>query len=431
MSGEQHSATDRSIRRLSLFALVTIFILVGVIGGLAAATSITGAVIVSGSLVVDSQVKPVQHLRGGVVQKIVVRNGDVVEAGQILVRLDATQARANLAIIAKRLKELSATNARLLAERNDQAAFDITGSTDNESRQLLEGEKRLFQDRLASRQGRKSQLRERTRQLEQETEGLAAQEKGKRLEIELVEKELASLQGLLGQGIISATRVYSLQRETARLTGELGSLIASIAQSKGRITETQLQIIQIDDDHASEVSDEFRQTQSDIGQFSERLIAAEDELKRIDIRSPQAGVIDQLQVHAAGAVIAAGDTILRIVPSADSLVAELKVAPADIDQVVVGQPVVLRLSSFNQRDTLELDASIASVSADLVTDQQSGMRYYLARADISSKEWERLGALVPLQGMPVEAFVRTGERTMLAYLTKPITDQIERAFKEN
>lgn len=431
MNGHQPSTADRSIQRLSLFALITIFILVGVIGGLAAATSITGAVIVSGSLVVDSQVKPVQHLRGGVVQEIKVRNGDVVEAGQILVRLDATQARANLAILAKRLKELSATNARLLAERNDQSGFDITDSKDVESRQLLEGEKRLFEDRLASRQGRKSQLRERTRQLEQEAEGLSAQEKGKRLEIELVEKELASLQGLLGQGIISATRVYSLQRETARLTGELGSLIASIAQSKGRIIETQLQIIQIDDDHASEVSDEFRQTQSDIGQFTERLIAAEDELKRIDIKAPQAGVVDQLQVHAAGAVIAAGDTILRVVPSTDALVAELKVAPADIDQVFVGQPVVLRLSSFNQRDTLEVDARIASISADLITDQQSGVRYYLARSEISSQQWQRLGTLVPLQGMPVEGFVRTGERTVLAYLTKPISDQIERAFKEN
>ncbi|MDX3926086.1 MAG: HlyD family type I secretion periplasmic adaptor subunit [Shinella sp.] len=425
---------DRSIRRLSGLALATVLILAGAVGGLAAATNISGAVIASGNLVVDSQVKPVQHLKGGVVQDILVRNGDRVEAGQVLLRLDGTQAKANLAIIRKRLKELSSVAARLQAERDANTSLEIDDDlkgTDPEAFRLLSGEQRLFRDRLASREGRKAQLRERIRQLQQEAEGFAAQEKGKRLEIGLVEKELSSLQNLLRQGVVPAGRVYSLQRESARLTGELGNLIASVAQVKGRIAETELQIIQIEDDHGSEVSEQLRQVQSDLGQFAERLIAADDDLKRIDIRAPQAGVIDQLAVHSGGAVVSPGEVVLRIVPSNDDLLAELRIPPRDIDQVSAGQRVVINLSSFNHRNTPELDARIVNVSADLVTDTQSGANYYLARASVANDEWERLGDRVAVQGMPVEGFVQTGERSVLAYLAEPMADQIRRAFREN
>lgn len=434
MNGKTDLDMDKSIRRLSRIVFVTIFVLVGVAGGLAATVNIAGAIIASGTLVVDTQVKPVQHLKGGVVQEILVRDGDSVEAGHVLLRFDGTQARANLAIIRKRLKELSAVATRLQAERDAAPVLTISNTlatSDPDSFRLLLGEQRLFNDRRASREGRKSQLRERISQLQQEAEGLAAQEKGKRLEIDLVEKELASLRNLLDQGIVSAARVYSLQRESARLTGELGNFIASVAQVKGRITETELQIIQIEDDHGSEVSEQLRQTQGDIGQFSERLIAAEDDLKRIDIRAPQAGVVDQMAVHSAGAVVSAGETMLRIVPSDDHLTAELRIAPRDIDQIAPGQAVVLNLSAFNHRDTPELDARISTVSADLLEDRQTGEKYYRARATIETDEWKRLGKRQAVQGMPVEGFVQTGERSVLAYLAKPMTDQIGQAFREN
>lgn len=428
------SSTERSIRRLSIFVLATILLLFGIMGGLAAATKISGAVISSGTLVVDSHVKPVQHLKGGIVSAISVKNGDRVDAGQVLIRLDDTQTRASLAIFRKRLNELAARTARLVAERDgkDAIAFPATllsNAADEDVKSILAGEQRLFDDRLAARESKKSQLRERIQQLKQEVEGLVAQERGKRVEIQLVGKELGSLQDLLDQGIISATKVYSLQRDSARLTGELGNLVSSIAQTNGKITETELQIIQIDNDRSSEVSDQLRQAESDTGQYSERLIAVEDDLRRIDIRAPQAGVVDQLNVHAAGAVVGPAETIMQIVPDKDALVAELKLAPQDVDQVAVGQVVGLRFSAFNQRITPELNGRVETVSADLTTDQHSGQTYYIVRAKAPKEEWERLGKLTPLPGMPVEAFMQTGERTILAYLTKPMTDQIKRAFR--
>lgn len=434
MTNMNLTATERSIRRLSLFVLVTILLLFGVMGGFAAATKISGAVIASGTLVVDSYVKPVQHLKGGIVSTIDVKNGDRVEAGQILIRLDETQTRANIAILTKRLNELAARTARLAAERDgrDAIAFpaDLLANADSDDvKSILAGERQLFNDRMASRQGQKSQLRERIQQLKQEVEGLVAQEKGKRVEIELVAKELGSLQQLLAQGIISATKVYSLQRDSARLTGELGNLVSSIAQTNGKITETELQILQVDNDRSSEVSDQLRQAESDTGQLSERLIAVEDDLKRIDIRAPQTGIVDQLHVHAAGAVIGPAETIMQIVPDKDALLAELKLSPQDIDQVAVGQGIAVRFSAFNQRITPELNGHVETVSADLTTDQRSGQTYYVVRARMPKQEWDRLGELTPVPGMPVEAFMQTGARSVLAYLTKPMADQIKRAFR--
>ncbi|NLS19326.1 HlyD family type I secretion periplasmic adaptor subunit [Rhizobium sp. P40RR-XXII] len=435
MTEKASPPTDRTIHRLSLLVVAAIVLLFGVMGGLAAATRISGAVIASGALVVDSYVKPVKHLKGGIARAILVKNGDHVAAGQVLVRLDDTQTKANLAIIRKRLNELSARTARLTAERDGRQdiAFPadlLSGADDAGVAAIMAGERRLFFDRHASREGQKSQLHERIQQLKQEIEGLVAQEEGKRREIALIAKELGSLEGLLDQGIISATKVYSLQRESASLNGDLGNLVSSIAQTRGKIAETELQILQIDADHSSEVSDQLRQAESDGGQFSERLIAAEDDLKRIDLKAPQAGIVDQLSIHAEGAVVSPAEAILQIVPDKDALVAELKLAPQDIDQISVGQAVSLRFPAFNQRITPELNGHVDTISADLVTDQRSGQSHYVVRAEVAKQEWERLGQLTPLPGMPVEAYLQTGERSVLAYLTKPMTDQIRRAFRE-
>ena len=436
MIGKASSSNERMIRRLSLLVIAAILLLFGVMGGLAAATKISGAVVTSGTLVVDSYVKPVKHLKGGIARAILVKNGDHVAAGQVLVRLDDTQTQANLSIIRKRLNELSARTARLAAERDGRQDIDfpadlLSFAEDADVAAILAGERRLFRDRQISRDGQKSQLHERIQQLRQEIDGLVAQEEGKRREIALIAKELGSLQGLLDQGIISATKVYSLQRESASLNGDLGNLVSSVAQTKGKIAETELQILQIDADHSSEVSEQLRQAESDSGQFAERLIAAEDDLKRIDIKAPQAGIVDQLSVHAEGAVISPAEAILQIVPDKDALVAELKLAPQDIDQITVGQAVSLRFPAFNQRITPELNGQVDTISADLATDQRSGQSYYVVRAKVAKPEWDRLGQLTPLPGMPVEAFLQTGQRSVLAYLTKPMTDQIRRAFKED
>ncbi|MGO4569790.1 HlyD family type I secretion periplasmic adaptor subunit [Rhizobium sp. 2YAF20] len=435
MTGYPAPLAEEAIRRLTLTALATVFLLVGVLGGLAATTQISGAVIASGTLVVDSYVKPVQHLKGGTVGEIFVKNGDRVQAGQILIHLDDTQTLANLAIVSKRLSELAARSARLESERdvNNAVAFPAALTAAGrlpEIAEMMAGETRLFDDRQASKIGRKAQLKERIHQLAQEVDGLNAQQDGKRSAIEIIGKELATLQPLLQQGIIPATRVYSLQRDAADLSGQLGSLVASTAETKGKIAETELQIIQVDDDQRSEVSDQLRQAQSETGEYSERLIAAQDELKHIDIRAPQAGIVHQLAVHAPGAVVAPGEAVMQIVPSQDALTPEVKVSPQDIDQVTSGQSVVLRLSAFSQRDTRELNGTVMNVSADLTTDQRTGQSYYSLRVKVPDEEWMKLGNLAPVAGMPVEAFIQTGNRTALAYLTKPFTDQMARAFKE-
>lgn len=436
MNTAEAPIAEKAVRRLTLMALTMIVLLVGVLGGLAATIHLQGAVIASGNLVVDSYVKPVQHQRGGTVGTVFVKNGDNVEAGQTLVHLDDTQTRSNLAIITKRLNELSARHARLVAERDGipEIVFPsemVAKRKEMEIAAVLDGEQRLFHDRQSSRLGRKAQLEERIRQLAKQAEGLQAQQDGKRQAIAIIEKELGSLQPLLEQGIIPATRVYSLQRDAADLTGELGSFIASAAEVSGKIAETRLQIIQVDDDQRTEVSDQLRQADSEIGEFSERLVAAQDELDHIDIRAPQKGIVHQLTVHAAGAVVAPGEAIMQIVPNTDVLTPELKLSPQDIDQVAIGQPVTLRFSAFSQRTTPELNGEIVRVSADLTTDQRTGQSYYSIRISVPETEWQRLGKLVPLAGMPVEAFVQTGERTALAYLTKPLTDQVFRAFRED
>lgn len=435
MNGALTPLAERAVRRLTLVALAAVILLVGVLGGLAATIRLQGAVIANGTLVVDSYVKPVQHQTGGTVGQVFVKNGDLVAAGQILVHLDDTQARANRAIISKRLKELSARVARLSAERDAKEVITFPKGLLNEQgiaevAAILDGERRLFEDRRSSRIGRKAQLAERVRQLSKEAEGLSAQQDGKRQAIDIINTELASLQPLLEQGIIPATRVYSLRRDAADLIGQLGSLIASAAQTNGKIAETQLQIIQVDDDQRTEISDQLRQAESDIGEYSERLVAAEDELKHVDIRAPQEGIVHQLVVHAAGTVVTPGEAIMQIVPDKDALTPEFKLSPRDIDQVAVGQEVMVRFSAFNQRTTPGLAGRITSIGADLTTDQRTGQSYYDTRVAIPPVEWARLGNMVPIAGMPVEAFIQTDQRTMLAYLAKPLSDQVVRAFKE-
>jgi len=295
---------------------------------------------------------------------------------------------------------------------------------------VVKGEQDLFDIRQSSKTGRKAQLKERVRQLSKESDGLLAQQDGKREAIAIIKKELASLEPLLRQGIMPATRVYSLQREAADLTGELGALVASTAETNGKIAETELQIIQVEDDFRSEVLDQLRQAEGEIGEYSERLVAAEDELRHIDIKAPQDGVVHQLAVHAPGAVVTPGEAIMQIVPNQDALMPELKLSPQDIDQTRLGQAVTLRFSAFSQRTTPELNGHISKIAADLTTDQKSGQSFYSLRVSIPPAEWARLGSLTPVAGMPVEAFVQTGERTALAYLMKPFMDQIQRAFRE-
>jgi HlyD family secretion protein len=405
------------------------------VGGWGATAVISGAVVASGSLVVDSNVKKVQHPTGGIVGELRVRDGDHVHAGDVVVRLDETVTRANLAIVSKGLDELMARKARLEAERDgwETIVFPaqlVSGANDPERAAVMDSERKLFNLRNTARTGQKAQLRERIAQLQEEITGLTAQQNSKSKEIALVERELAGVRDLWNKNLVQLSRLTALEREAARLDGERGQLVAAAAQAKGKIAETAQQILQIDQDLASEVAKELREVDGKIGEFIERKITAEDQLKRIDIRSPQDGTVFQLAVHTVGGVITAGDPIMLIVPAADNLSVEVKVNPQDIDQLQLNQKATLRFSSFNARSTPEIEGVVTRISADTSTDQRTGQSYYTVRISLPPEQVQHLGEVKLLPGMPVEAFVQTGERTMLSYLMKPLHDQVARAFRE-
>jgi HlyD family secretion protein len=426
----------RSIRAHLITGLVVVLVLAGGFGGWASTVPISGALIAPGSVVVDTNVKKVQHPTGGVVGEVRVRDGDVVKAGDIVVRLDETVVRASLAIVVKTLNGLYARAARLEAEQRGLDKIDfpaalIDRAADPDVRDVMASETKLFEVRVNGRTGQKAQLRERITQLNEEIAGLKAQEAAKDKEIALVEKELVGVRQLYDQHLVQLTRLTTLERDAARLAGERAQYIASRAQARGKITETELQIIQVDKDMVSEVSKDLRETNDKIGEFVERKVTAEDQLRRIDIRAPQDGVVLQSTVHTVGGVITAGDAIMMIVPKADDLSVEAKVNPQDIDKLQVGQKTLLRLSAFNQRTTPELNGLVTRVSADVTTDQRTGQSYYTIRVSMPPNEVARLGAenkIIP--GMPVEAFVQTGDRTMMSYLMKPLSDQFMRSFRE-
>jgi HlyD family secretion protein len=436
MSDGELKGARRSIRLHLIVGLAVVIVLAGGFGGWASTVQISGALIAPGAVVVDSNVKKVQHPTGGVVGEVRVRDGDLVKAGDVVVRLDDTVTKASLAIVVKTLNGLYARAARLEAEQRGESQLTFPPqltdrASDPDVQNVMLSESKLFEVRVHGRAGQKAQLRERVLQLGEEIGGLSAQEKAKDQEIALIEKELVGVRSLYEQRLVQLTRLTTLERDAARLNGERAQYIASRAQAKGKITETELQIIQVDKDMVSEVSKDLRETNDKIGEFVERKVTAEDQLRRVDIRAPQDGMVLQNNVHTVGGVITAGDAMMMIVPQADDLSVEAKVDPKDIDKLQIGQKTLMRFSAFNQRTTPELNGLVTRVSADVTTDQRTGQSYYTIRVSLPPTEVARLGdnnKLIP--GMPVEAFVQTGDRTMLSYLIKPLNDQLMRSFRE-
>jgi membrane fusion protein, type I secretion system len=423
------------LRRQTTAIVIAAVLLVAGLGGWAMTTEFTGAVIAAGQLVVDSSVKKVQHPTGGVVGKLNVREGKEVQAGDIVISLDDTQIRANRDIVVKALNELGARQAREEAERDDldKVTFPddlLARKSDPDVAKAVTGEQRQFEIRRATRAGQKAQLRERMVQLRQEITGYEAQIISKDKQIEWVGKELVGVYELWEKNLIPYTRVTSLEREKERLVGERGQLTASIAQSKGKIAEIELQILQVDQDMRTEVGKDLAEIRARTAEMIERKVSAEDQLKRVDIRAPIDGVVLQLTVHTVGGVITAGEAIMLIVPQSDTLKVEAKIPPQEIDQIRIGQPAVLRFVAFSQRTTPELNGTVARISADVSEDTKTGARYYTIRLDVSPEELARLGAVKLVPGMPVEALIQTSPRTVMSYLIKPLHDQLTRAFRE-
>jgi HlyD family secretion protein len=417
MDGEMTPALH-SIQRYMIVGMVIVGFVTFGIGGWAATSELTGAVIGQGVLVVDSSVKKVQHPTGGVVGELRVREGDKVIAGDILLRLDETQTLANATIVSKSFDELVARQARLEAERDnaDQITFpklllERTRDPASESARAIAAERSLFDLRRQARGGQKAQLKERSAQLQEEIKGYLGQAEAKQREVDFVHKELEGVRTLFEKRLVPMNRLTALERDTARLEGERSQLSGMTAQAKGKIAEIELQIIQIDQDLRTEVGKDLIETRSKISELAERKTAAVDQLYRIDIRAPQSGRVHQLTVHTVGGVISPGEQIMLIVPDADALAVEVKIAPRDIDQVYVGQAASMRFAAFDQKTTPEIEGEVSLVSADLVQEQRTGMSYYTARVLLNPEEVARLGNAKLLPGMPVDVFIKTPGRT--------------------
>jgi HlyD family secretion protein len=427
-----HSIQRYMIVGVVMFALVTFGV-----GGWAAATQLASAVIGQGVVIVDSSVKKVQHATGGIVGELRVRDGDRVNAGDVLIRLDETQALANATIISKTLDELLARQARLEAERDgagqivfSQALLDRVKEANSEAERAIAAERTLFDLRAQARNGQKAQLKERSAQLQDEIKGYLGQADAKQKEVDLIHRELDGARSLWQKNLISITRLNALERDTARLEGERSQLTGAIAQARGKIAEIALQIIQIDQDLRTEVGKDLIETRSKLSEFAERKVAAVDQLNRVDIRAPQSGHVHQLAAHTVGGVIAPGEQIMLIVPNSDALAVEVKIAPRDIEQVYIGQTATMKFAALNQKTTPEIDGQISMVSADLTQDQRTGTSYYTARAVLQPDEAAKLGQSKLMPGMPVDVFIKTPGQTALSYLTKPLWEQLERAMKE-
>ena len=396
----------------------------------AATTPIAGAVIASGLVVVESNIKKVQHAAGGIVSAIYVKNGDRVTAGDILVSLDETQARANLGIVASQLVQLVARKARLEAERDRSTAIRFPADfakMSEDAADIAQGEKRLFDARLTAMKGQIAQLRERVGQFRQEIKGLTAQRDAKDQEVELMTEEFERLEGMRKKDLVPVTRTLAAQRDLTKLKGEWGALVAQIARAQGQISETELQIINVEQTFLTDSSKELREIEARIGELLERRIAADDLLKRIHLRAPQSGVVHDLSVHTVGGVIGPSETVMSIVPSQDVLSVEVRVATSDIDQVHVGQKAALRFPAFNQRTTPEVHGTVTRIGADLSKEAQTNSVFFTARISVDDLDTSHF-KLVP--GMPVEVYIATGERTALSYLVRPLTDQVTKAFRE-
>ncbi|PVA06317.1 HlyD family type I secretion periplasmic adaptor subunit [Thalassorhabdomicrobium marinisediminis] len=424
-----------SARKPLTVGLLALLVLVGGFGGWAVSAQISGAVIASGLIEVDQNRQVVQHLDGGIATEITVDEGDPVEVGDLLLRLDDQDLRANLSVVEGQLFEVLARRARFEAERDgsDHLTFDplLDEGKPETVESLKSGQINLFNARNDSVARRTEQLSNRKDQIAAQIEGITAQQEALETQLELIGQELANQQNLLDRGLAQAGTVLNLQREQARLLGQVGELTAAIGGAQERITEIEIEILGLTTSRREEAITRLRDLQFNELELRERRTTIERQLQRLDIRAPVSGIVYGLQVFGPGVVVRPADPLMFIVPQDRPLVIATQVAPTDIDVLTIGQDVSVRFSALDQRSTPELYGKVALVSADAFSDPNTGATYYRAEIALNDGELERLPnntTLIP--GMPVEAFIRTADRTPLDYLTRPLTDYVARTFRD-
>lgn len=430
------SPANRAIRRYMLLAGVTLGGLVIGAGGWAATMNISSAVIGSGVVGVEGNTKKIQHGQGGIVRDIRVSNGMMVHAGDILVRLDGVEASTNLAATIKEMDQLDARRLRLIAERDGTQELlnplqQVARLDDRQFTEGLKSETSLFQARREQIESKTDQLKEQIAQIEQQRDGTRQRLLSNAEESSWSEQQAQKIENLAKEGLVQFSRLADAKRTVAQLSGERSQLVSDEATAGKRITEIELQIAQLDKDRRAEVLTDLLDTEGRLAKLEEQRLALEDQIAHLDIRAPVDGIIHQLATHTIGGLLSPGETAMNIVPTRDMLTVDMRIKPSDVDQVAIGQAARLRFSAFNQRTTSEIEGRVESLSPDVSINEQTGETWYSARIAISSDERAKLGNLALIPGMPVEAYIKSEPRTALAYLMKPISDQMERAMREN
>ncbi len=427
----------KSLRRQAIAGLGAIALFIGLLGGWAGTTEIAGAVVAQGTVVPLEGSKRVQHPEGGVVSAILVKDGDAVAAGQLLLRLDSTTVSANLAVIVSQLSAAFALEARLTAESIGNDELTLPRSLDAWPDRatlagLLAAQERLRQSRAEAQAGLAAQLQEQIGQLGEQISGLQAQEAAVRQQREILAGEVADAQILFRDGLMEASRLNASRRELARLEGEAGNLSAEIASARTAIAGSRAKIAENTATFRAGVLEDLRDVGLQIAELLQQKIAAEDRLAKLEIRAPQAGIVHESIVRTVGGVVAAGETLMQVVPHTDRLALEARVSPLDVDKLSVGQAASVRLTGLDARTTPELVAAVDSISPDLSRDPATGVAYFSIRMKLSETELARLphGQHVTA-GMPAEAFLRTADRTVLSYLLGPLAAQLSHAFRED
>ena len=424
-----------SSRGTIITGLAFFFLLFAVGGAWAWLTNISGAVIAAGNVVVLGKPKAVQHLDGGIASEILVEDGDVVKQGDVLVRLNDTLLSSNINIYKNRLRENLAQKARLLAERDERDAIQWNTKTLEDfgiepDQAVRKSEQKLFDARKNTRFGQVAQLQEKLAQFENQISGIEAVKASKSNQLRFMDDELEGVRDLKGKGLALNSKLMALERQREELLGVNAELDANIARIQNSISEARIQILQIDREFRESVLTDLRRLETEINDLSQQLIATSEQLGRIEIKAPVAGVIHELSIFTVGGVIAPRQVIAKVIPQNEKFVVEADLDPQFVDELYPDQPATLRFSAFNQRTTPELNGRLRSVSADTVMNEKTGVATYKIRLDTTESEIARLGGLAVIPGMPVEVFLKTRERTPLNYLLKPISDQIYRAFKE-
>ena len=427
-------------RRLRLGGIAAVAVIFGGIGLWAALAPLSSAAIGSGVISVEKYRKTVQHLEGGIIREIKVRDGDLVTKDQVLLTLDDTQPKAQLEVLRGQLFAALAREARLVAQRDGLArvAFPkelADAGTDARAADAMRVQVQTFTVRKQAHDGEVTLYQRQIQQLHAKTTGLTAQKKSREQLVASYESERVDFEELLKQGYAERQRVREMERNVAQSEGQRGSLISDLAATELQMSETRVKIVQLSKELQRDVAKEFVEVQSDLSAAREKLRSLQDTVERTVVRAPDAGMVLGLAVHTIGAVVRPGERMLDIVPQNEKLVIEAQLSPQDIDQVRIGQLAEVRFPSFKKRDLPRVDGRLISVSADRLMDDNDGRKvpYYLARVEISSEGLQALtnAKLALLPGMPVEVLVNTGDRTVLQYLVSPLSDTVARSFKQH